>query len=103
MVASVPVLIYAGAQLFVLIKKAIMMVTTISQRKKQKSVNQILIAGILLDLLCSYMIIQTNHPDKSLVVFSIAFFGSRILLANLMAISFYFDVEKNKEKGLAKT
>lgn len=97
MIIAVPFMLIAGIRLLHSINKATMIHQDYRDVKRRKLVNMLLIVGILADLFFTSFLLSSNNPDKSFIVLACAFFGGRILQANIEALSYYFSYNKKSK------
>jgi len=97
-VIVIPLLFVIGLKLLILVKKTVMISLTDEHIRNRKTVNMLLIVGIIADLVFSSLIIFGDIKDKSAIPYLLAMFGARVLQANFEAVALYFSVINKKEK-----
>lgn len=103
MTVAIPILLFIGIKLYLVIRKADEIAFTQKQEKARKTANFFLILGISVDLIFAPFLIYGEVADKSAIPIFVAFIAVRILQCNITTIDFYFDVKKeNKSKMLVR-
>ena len=94
LLVAIPFLFVIGAKLLILIKGATQVAISPQHLRQRKSVNMLLIIGLIADIFFSLFLILGDIKDRSLIPFGCALFAGRILQANFEAIALYFSVKK---------